>query len=66
MLMTFTVLLTDGLVRGCDSSVRGPHDSWFGDCGFDFRSGRPLSTGWVAVSIMRPAEAEIMVLPFCL
>ena len=28
--------------------------------------GRPLPTGWVGVSIMRPAETEVMVFPLCL
>ena len=44
-----------------------PCDLWSRGHGFDSRSGRPLRTGWVAVSIiMWPAETEVMVSPLCL
>ena len=39
---------------------------WSGGPGFDPRYGRPLPTGWVGVSIMWPAETEVMVSPLCL
>ena len=34
--------------------------------GFDPHCGRPLPTAWVDVSIMGPAETEVMVSPLCL
>ena len=47
--------------RGRGSSVGRARDSWSGGRGFDPRCGRPLPTGWVGVSIMLPAEIEVMV-----
>ena len=41
---------------GGGSSVGRALDSWFDSC-----CGRPLPTGWVSVSIMWPAETEVMV-----
>ena len=37
-----------------------------GGPGFDSRYGSPPSTGWVGVSIMWPAETEVMVSLLCL
>ena len=51
---------------GRGSSVGRAHDSWWGGLGFDSRCGRPLPTGWVGVSIMWPAETEVMVSQLCL
>ena len=47
-------------------SVGGACDSWWGGPGLDSRCGRPLPTGWVGVSIMWPAETEVMVSRLCL
>ena len=44
---------------------RARHSCWGGP-GFDSRWGRPLPTGWVGVSIMWPAETEVMVSQLCL
>ena len=53
--------------RGGGSSSGGKaHDSWWGGPRFDSRCGRPLPTGWVGVSIMWPAETEVMVSQLCL
>ena len=46
---------------GRGSSVGRARDSWWGGPGFNPRSARPLSNGWVGVSIMCPAETEVMV-----
>ena len=51
---------------GRGSSVGRARDSWWGGPGFDSRCGRPLPTGWVGVSIMWPAETEVMVSQLCL
>ena len=51
--------------RGRGSSVGRARDSWWGGPGFDSRCGRPLPTGWVGVSIMWPAETEVMVSQLC-
>ena len=48
---------------GGGSSVGRLRDSWWGGPGFDSRCGRPLPTSWVGVSIMWPAETEVMVSP---
>ena len=48
------------------SSVGRAHDSWWGGPGFDSRYGRQLPTGQVGVSIMWPAETEVMVSQLCL
>ena len=55
----FTVLWGRG------SSIGRARDSWWGGPGFDLRCDRPLPTGWVGVSIMWPAEAEVMVSQLC-
>ena len=52
--------------KGRGSSVGRARDSWLGGRGFDSRCGRLLSTGWVGVSIMWPAETDVMVSPLCL
>ena len=46
--------------------MRLAQDSWWEGPGFDSRCGRPLPTGWVGVSIMWPAETEVMVSQLCL
>ena len=46
---------------GRGSSVGRARDSWWGGPEFDSCCGRPLPTGWVGVSIMWPAETEVMV-----
>ena len=51
---------------GRGSSVGRARDFWSGGPGFDPRCGRPLPTGWVGVSIMWPAEIEVMVSQLCL
>ena len=51
---------------GRGSSVGRAFCSWWGGPGLDFRCGRPLPTGWVGVSIMWPAETEVMVSQLCL
>ena len=51
---------------GRGSSVGRARDSWWGGHGFDSCCGRPLPTGWVGVSIMWPAETEVMVSQLCL
>ena len=43
------------------SSVGRVRDSWWGGPGIDSRCRHPLPTGWVGVSIMWPAETELMV-----
>ena len=48
---------------GGGRSVCRARDSWWGGPGFDSCCGRPLRTGWVGVSIMWPAETEVMVSP---
>ena len=48
------------------SSIGRARDSWWGGPGFDSRGGRPLPTGWVGVSIMWPAETEVMVSQLCI
>ena len=46
---------------GRGSSVGRARDSWWGGRGFDLRCGCPLLTSdWVEVSIMWPAEKEIL------
>ena len=50
--------------RGRISSVGRARDS--GGPWFDPRCSRPLPTGWVGVSIMWPAETEVMCSPLCL
>ena len=52
--------------RTSGSSVSRARDFWSADRGFDPGSGLPLPTGWVGVSIIRPAETEVMVSPLCL
>ena len=47
------------------SSVGRPRDTWWGGPGFDSRCSRPLPTGLVGVSILWPAETEVMVYPLC-
>ena len=47
-------------------SVGRAHNSWWGGPWFDSRPGRPLPTGWVGVSVMWPAETEVMVSVLCL
>ena len=54
------------LSRGYGSSVGRMCDSWWWGPGFDLCCGRPIPTGWVSVSIMWPAETEVMVSPICL
>ena len=54
------------LIGGRGSSVGRARDSWSGGPGLDPRCGRPLPTGWVGVSIMWPAEIEVMVSQLCL
>ena len=49
-----------------DGSVGKSRNSWWGGPGFDSRCDRPLRTGRVGVSIMWPAEAEVIVYPLCL
>ena len=51
---------------GGSSSVGRARDFWSRGPGFDPRCGRPLPTGWVGVSIMWPAETEVMVSQLCL
>ena len=41
-------------------------DLCWGGPGLDSRCGRPLSTGWVGVSIIWPAETEVIVSQLCL
>ena len=48
-------------VGGRGSSVGRTRDSWSGGPRFDPRCGRLLPTGWVGVSIMWPAETEVIV-----
>ena len=48
------------------SLVGRARDSGWGCPGFDPRYGRPLPTGLIEVSIMWPAETEVMVSPPCL
>ena len=52
--------------EGRGGSVGRVHDSWSEGPGFNPRCGRPLPTGWVGVSIMWPAETEVMVSQLCL
>ena len=52
--------------RGRGSSVGRAHHSWWEGRGCGRSCGRPLPTGWVGVSIMWPAEAEVMVSQLCL
>ena len=47
------------------SSVGKARYSWSGGPWFDPRCDRPLPTGSVGVSIMWPAETEVMVSPLC-
>ena len=47
--------------NGCRSSVGRARDYWCGGFGFDSHCGRTLPTGWVGVSIVSPAETEVMV-----
>ena len=47
------------------SSVGRVCNSWWGGRGFNHRCGRLLPTGWVSVSIMWPAEIEVMVSIVC-
>ena len=51
---------------GRGSSVGRARDSWSGGPGLDPRCGHPLPTSWVGVSIMCPAEIEVMVSQLCL
>ena len=51
---------------GLGSSVGRACDSCSGGPGCDPRCGRLLPTGWVGVSIIWPAETEVMVSPLCL
>ena len=55
-------------IWGQGSSVGRARDSWWGGPGFDTGCVRLLSTGWVSVtvSIMWPAETEVMVSQLCL
>ena len=45
---------------GGGTSVGRARDSGWGGPGFNPRCGRPLPTGWVGVSILWPAETEVM------
>ena len=58
--------LCSQIAWGRGSSVGRARDFWWGGPVFDSRSGRPLPTGWVGVSIMWPAETEVMVSQLCL
>ena len=60
------VWMSGGGGGGGGSSVDRARDSGWGGPGFDPRCCRPLPTGWVGVSIMWPAETEVMVSPLCL
>ena len=42
-------------LAGRGSSVGRERNSWWEGPGFDSRCGRPLPTGWVGVSIIRPS-----------
>ena len=53
-------------VGGGGISYSRARDSRWGVLGFDSRCGRPLPPGWVGVSIMCPAEAEVIISPLCL
>ena len=53
--------LTLPVDRGWGSSVGRERDSWRGGRRFDSHCGRPLPNGWVGVSILWPAETEVMV-----
>ena len=53
-------------VIGGGSSVDRARNSWWGGRGFDPRCGHPLPTGWDGVSIMWPADTEVMASPLCL
>ena len=53
-----------GLFGG--SSVGRAHDFWWGGPGLDCLYGHPLPTVLVGVSIMWPAETEVMVSQLCL
>ena len=66
MSMYLYLLLQLTMRGGRGSSVGRARDSWLGGPGFDPRCGRPLPTGWVGVSIMWPAETEVMVSQLCL
>ena len=48
------------------SSVGRACDFLSGGDGFDPRSDRPLTTGWVGVSRILPGETKVMVSPLCL
>ena len=50
----------------CDSSASRARDSCSEGHGLNLHSRRPLCAGWVGVSIMRPAESEVMVSPLFL
>ena len=56
----------DGCGGGGGSSVGRARNSWWGGPGFDPCCGCPLPNGWVGVSIISPAETEVMVSPLCL
>ena len=65
-------LIVDKIMGGKKQEVIGhlaqsvERDSWWGGPGFDSCCGRPLATGWVGVSIMWPAETEVIVSQLCL
>ena len=57
-LFTPMISIFKGGERG--SSVGRARGSWWGGPEFDSRCGCPLPTGWVGVSIMWPAETEMV------
>ena len=62
----FTSALSSSLLLvtgGCGSSVGRERDSWWGRPGSNVCCGSPLPTSWVGVSIMWPAETEVIVSP---
>ena len=76
MKKTFILLMLASLLKGLAGgwgggggggiSVGRARDSWWGGTEPDSRCDHPLPAGWVGVSIMWPAETEIMVSQLCL
>ena len=66
MVMSFMSFGKRGGGESMVSSVSSARDCRSGDCGFDPRYGLLLLTDRFGVSIMCPAEFEVVVLPLCL
>ena len=64
--MKFKISSVLNVRRGRGSSVGRARDPRWGGLGFDPRSDRPLSIGWVGANIMWLAETEVIVSPLCL